>query len=91
MNYVPALSTCCCSSCGDEHPIESMLELRFKLVCVVCFRDQEVETMKADAAEFRALSVEWFKSGELVERQPFMLRNQFGGIWKCSRIKMTLR
>ena len=73
----PNLPTC--HSCGDEHPIESMFEIRGEVVCATCKADHEAATMKADVAEFRALSLEWFKSSHL-ERQPFMLRNQFGGI-----------
>ena len=69
----------CCSSCGDEHLIESMTLYRFELICATCKEDHEAATTKADADEFRRLSLEWFKSSHL-ERQPYMLRNNFGVI-----------
>ena len=62
MNYVSALSTVHCHSCGDEHPAEAMFELRGELVCATCMADHEAATAKADRVELGLLSRDWFKS-----------------------------
>lgn len=78
MNYVPALSTVCCESCGDEGPVESFSLYRYELICPTCREDHDARTEQSRAAEFRWQSGEWFRTSEQ-ERQPFMLRLQFGG------------
>lgn len=41
MNYAPALSTACCSSCGDEHPVAVLVLYRFELICPTCREDHD--------------------------------------------------
>lgn len=43
MNYVPALSTVCCESCGDSGPVESFLMWRLELICAGCHADHEAK------------------------------------------------
>ena len=46
MNYVPALSTLHCHSCGDEHPAEAMFEIRGDVVCAGCKEDHDSKCAK---------------------------------------------